>query len=169
MLGFIIFLYVMSILLIIIGLIKPSLVIRWGEKKDRMYVLKILIPINLILVIPILFSNGAKNDSVGNSVKRISIEDFGDRWPFSVDSGTLSCVSYKAVVFETNGIKYAVNGMAGNKKIYSKIEAIWKIDEKSVKDMENVLKKRWDTKAMGSKPRISINPIIDLGLTLCKN
>jgi hypothetical protein len=58
-----------------------------------------------------------------------------DVWPFTVDSGTLSCVEFvresdgrmqPAVVFTTeSGTQYAINQTAANQGIYSDFADIW--------------------------------------------
>jgi hypothetical protein len=90
---------------------------------------------------------------LSESDEKISKSDFGDDWPFTVEEGLLSCKGgdgFGAVIFSSNGITYAVNGIAKGRKIYNNIEAIW-ADNPAVP---------------GLKKNIGI--IIDRGLKLCK-
>lgn len=90
----------------------------------------------------------------------ISKEMFGDKWPFTVESGTLECKGY-AVFFIHNNIRYGVNGTSHSKQDKD-IDAIWKYNE----EMMKALKELGDTE--GPYPKISIGPIVDRGLKLCK-
>jgi hypothetical protein len=92
----------------------------------------------------------------------ISKEDFGDRWPFTVSQGKLSC-SGNAVTFKANGKIYAVNGTAKSRG-FAEINEIWKNDEEMIK----ILKESFLGEDIGSPPKINIGPIIDKGLSLCK-
>lgn len=76
--------------------------------------------------------------------------DYGDAWPFTVESGTVRCVKPRnEIIFSSEGKVYAVNGTAKSNKDYADIAPIWK-DNPQIE---------------GTK--ISIGPIIDLGLSLC--
>jgi hypothetical protein len=82
----------------------------------------------------------------------IKREDLGDKWPFTVDSGTMTCLAPHELVFEVNGRKYAVNDVAQQRK-----------REKNYYDIYEIT--RSDPNAGGSK--VDINPIIERGLALC--
>jgi hypothetical protein len=57
--------------------------------------------------------------------RQISQSEFGDTWPFTVESGELACVGPgKNVVFTTGGTTYGVNGTA--KSRYPTVDPIWK-------------------------------------------
>lgn len=76
--------------------------------------------------------------------------DYGDAWPFTVESGIVRCVAPRnEVVFSSGGKAYAVNGTAKANDLYADIGSIWKDDPTIA----------------GAK--ISIGPILDLGLSLC--
>jgi hypothetical protein len=79
----------------------------------------------------------------------VSASDFGDEWPLTVDSGTLRCEPPSAVVFETGGTEYGVNGMAVTNG-YDEIDPIWADDPE------------------GISPKVSISPLIERGLELCE-
>lgn len=54
--------------------------------------------------------------------------DFGNALPFTVEEGLLSCKGgngFGGVIFSSNCITYAVNGIAKGRKTYNDIEAIW--------------------------------------------
>jgi hypothetical protein len=63
--------------------------------------------------------------TVTTAERRTSLADYGDRWPFTVNDGVLSCVGVGQMVnFRVGAITYAVNGIAkghGNPDV----EAIW--------------------------------------------
>ena len=57
--------------------------------------------------------------------RQISRSEFGDTWPFTVESGELACVGPgKNVVLTTGGTTYGVNGTA--KSRYPTVDPIWK-------------------------------------------
>ena len=81
---------------------------------------------------------------------KISRDDLGDAWPFTVNSGVIACNHpSSAVVFFTNEKMYAVNGVAKGQNRYADAREILR-DHPSV---------------AGSK--IDIGPILDRGLKLC--
>lgn len=90
---------------------------------------------------------------VGCGEGNVSSDEFGADWPLTVDSGDLSCEGsngFGAVVFtDPDGNEYGVNGVAAGQG-YSPIDPIWKDDPELA----------------GLK--ISIGPLIDRGLSLCK-
>ncbi|MFD4672379.1 DUF2511 domain-containing protein [Lentzea sp. NPDC058450] len=75
-------------------------------------------------------------------------EDFGEKWPLTVDSGVVRCQG-GAVTFTTNGSSYDVNGTAMTRNRGKRIHEIWADDPNNA----------------GLK--IYIGPILDLGLKLC--
>lgn len=81
------------------------------------------------------------------STRRVTRADFGDDWPLTVESGTLSCQPGRAVVFlAPDGTAYGVNGSAAD---YEDIDPIW---------AEN---------PGGPGPKKDIGPLITAGLALC--
>lgn len=77
-------------------------------------------------------------------------EDYGDAWPFTVDQGVVRCVAPRnEVVFSSGGKAYAVNGTAKANDLYADIGSIWKDDP------------------MIAGAKVSIGPILELGLSLC--
>ncbi len=95
---------------------------------------------------------------------KISKDDFGEQWPFSVSEGTLSCTAPSTVTFKANGVKYAVNGIARGAG-YADIIPIWIEDEKIRKDLQKAFP---DQKIDDMVPNVNIGPIIQKGLSLCK-
>ena len=68
--------------------------------------------------------------SCDDSSKRISKSDFGDDWPFSVESGTLSCQGDPyVIIFESGGRTYGLNDAARATEQYEEISVIVKTDE----------------------------------------
>jgi len=78
---------------------------------------------------------------------------FGDAWPLSVPEATVSCRGASAVVLTVEGKDYAVNGSALTQ--YKSMATIR--DDGLWKDAES-----------GAGTKISIGPIIDIGLGLCE-
>lgn len=80
----------------------------------------------------------------------VAAADFGDRWPLTVSAGTLRCEGSRAVVFETNGRRYAVNGTAASRPGVRPLEEIWAPDP-SIAGL-----------------RKNISPLLERGLSLCR-
>jgi hypothetical protein len=91
--------------------------------------------------------------SLSPSEVRITKQEFGTKWPFTVDEGTLACKgksSFGEVIFTANGKTYAINGTAKGTKKYLSIDEIW-ADNPSVSGVKK-----------------DIGPIIERGLKLCQ-
>jgi hypothetical protein len=97
-----------------------------------------------------------------NTIQEISIEDFGEKWPFTVDKGVLKCDG-AAVTFSVEGKVYPVNGVASQKTVYQ-LEDIWAYDDKMIQEFIDA---GMNEAEIQPKPRKSIAPIIDAGLELC--
>jgi Double zinc ribbon/Protein of unknown function (DUF2511) len=71
---------------------------------------------------------------VGPGERHISSTEYGDRWPFTVSDGVLSCVavgklgatSVGAVYFRVGATNYAVNGVAKGRGGNPNFETIWR-------------------------------------------
>lgn len=108
----------------------------------------------------------------------ISKEQFGKKWPLTVDKGIVKClqIGNGAVVFESGGKTYAVNGTAkgfANKHGFHPIEEIWLTDpefQKMAKEIAESEKKPIEEviKAMGTPPKLDISPVLNAGVKLCK-
>lgn len=62
--------------------------------------------------------------------KFIHKDEFGDKWPFEVDSGWLKCYGHdREVTFIDDRIEYALNGIANNNPKFSKIKFIHSEDK----------------------------------------
>lgn len=124
--------------------------------------------IMIILSQFILFScNNQSSTESDGSQKFVSRSMFGDKWPLTIDKGTLKCLDYGGVVFITeDGRIYGVNGTAktyGKTAGYSDIEDIWADDLVTKKSLMEVGVSEEDATS-----KISIGPILDEGLKLCK-
>lgn len=88
----------------------------------------------------------------GSGQQEVKREDFGDAWPFTVENGVVTCRGTGSVLFVTDRQIYAVNGLAISDGKYQNIKEIWR-----------------DNPNRGSygPVKVSIAPIIDLGLSLC--
>jgi hypothetical protein len=64
---------------------------------------------------------------IGRDVTRT---DFGDAWPFTVESGTLRCQGTDSIAFETGGVIYDVTGAGSvfGSGFGEPIEPIWARD-----------------------------------------
>lgn len=110
------------------------------------------------------------------SGRHLAKEDLGSAWPFTVSEGTVRCLERRAVIFEANTKRYAVNGTA---KGYAKhggflpIESIWAEDPKFLERANEVARVQRRPIAevidtMGPPTRIDIKPILEIGLALCR-
>lgn len=100
--------------------------------------------------------------------KKINNSEFGDKWPFTVSEGILKC-SKRMITFTTkDGVTYGVNGTAKNFG-HPAIEPIWKVDTAMLEELAKAFNKTVD-EVIGDDPpiRISIGPIIKVGLELCE-
>lgn len=70
-------------------------------------------------------ANAPERAVSGVTERVISHADFGDEWPFVVESGTLRCHAPSAVTFTSGDVTYAVNGMASTLEAGVPIEPIW--------------------------------------------
>jgi hypothetical protein len=100
-------------------------------------------------------SQGRSSESSTRSPSEVKItkQEFGTKWPLTVDEGVLACKGRGGVgevVFTTNGKTYAVNGIAKGTKKYIPIDEIW-ANNPSVSGLKK-----------------DIGPIIERGLKLCQ-
>lgn len=79
----------------------------------------------------------------------MSHDQYGDRWPLTVDSGEVRCVNGTHIIFVTDRWTFGVNGIARGSGKYTAIESIW----------------RKDPNIEGA--RMDMTPIISKGLSLC--
>ncbi len=97
----------------------------------------------LIIISMSLFLSGFK----GQEVRQ---KGFGDKWPFTVESGRVECRGYKEIILVAKGKAYALNGTASGSKKYNDLFEIWKKNPKI------------------PGTRIHIGDMINIGLKLCK-
>jgi len=78
-------------------------------------------------------SRAKETSTVSNGEQFISEQEFGNKWPFTIPSGTLSCLSNNIngyekqfVAISYNGKTWAVNGSARGRDSYRPLEEIWK-------------------------------------------
>ena len=82
----------------------------------------------------------------------ITSAEYGNRWPLTVESGTVQCRGPGAVLFRTGDKTYAINGLALSSTDYPPVDAIWRGDPDNPYDL-------------GLK--IDLSPIFERGLALC--
>ena len=92
-------------------------------------------------------------DSPKNVAEMIRKSEFGDAWPFSVDSGMVACIESTYVVFIVGQKTYALNGVAQTK--YKSVDEIW-LDDVKMNKLSTV------------KVKKSIGAILQKGLENCK-
>lgn len=82
--------------------------------------------------------------------QEVSADQFGDKWPLTVDKGTLHCEPPTRIVFTApDGQKYGVNGSAAN-------------------DYISILEITKETEYNGIKMKMSSANLIDIGMKLCE-
>ena len=60
--------------------------------------------------------------------QRVTRDELGNSWPFTLSEGTLTCPGGQEVVFTANGQTYPINAVAASSKKYAEIDAIWAAD-----------------------------------------
>lgn len=78
---------------------------------------------------------------------QVNRNQYGVRWPFTVDSGYIDCLPPGAVVFRTASGTYGLNGLA--KPRFPDVRPIWRDDPES------------------PSLKVNIGLMIDLGLQQC--
>lgn len=80
---------------------------------------------------------------------QISAAQYGDKWPLTVDKGTLSCEQPDRIVFTTSeGQRFGINGSASN-------------------DQLSILEITKETENLGVKFKMDTSFLIDEGMKLC--
>lgn len=137
----------------------------------------------LLFFIPVCFFAVACGSADSKTIRQ---SDYGDKWPLTVPEATLLCkemnfsgfrFSFQGVYLYVNKSYYPVNGTASNKHIIDRynieplydLEDIWAVDEKVME----AVRKFYENKGKVMPPdeplvRISIGPLINDGLKLCK-
>lgn len=87
--------------------------------------------------------------------KLISAEDFGDAWPFTAEEMHLQCLPGNAVVVSDaeTGAMYPLNGPAQNRARALALEPLDKV---------------WRDNPAIPGTKVSVGPVIEQGLQLCK-
>jgi len=98
--------------------------------------------------------------------KKITKEEFGKDWPFTVDAGYVNCYDSE-VTFETNGKVYALNGTAKTRMPDSPpIEEIWAWDLESQKEQLEMGFSKESVER--GKVRKTVHHIIKIGKEICE-
>lgn len=108
--------------------------------------------------------------------KNISKQEFGEKWPFTVDKGLIQCVQYeidglapdltKGVIFIEDGKTYGVNGTAKSQGKTLGYEDILLILNDDLKMKEEAM--RLGASEKDATVKMDISPILDEGLKLCE-
>ncbi len=115
--------------------------------------LAVVTMIGLLWFLVLGSSPGRSPASAAGTAKKITAEEFGAAWPFTVDEGTVRCERSGATVFIADGTIYALNTTARMGRDAVKGEALWKI-----------------TREQPGNPQafMSVSPIEEIGESLCK-
>lgn len=103
--------------------------------------------IRITPILVVLFALSAFGDSGGAGLK-VSKEEFGGEWPFTVDSGVVDCAGGQAAIFITGERSYQLNGVARSRG-YAPIDPIWRDNP----DIPGI--------------KVSVGNMIDLALKQC--
>ena len=108
--------------------------------------------------------------------KKISSSEFGDKWPLTVDEGTLQCIQFevnginpdvlRGVIFKTKDKTYSVNGVAASHGVdygFEEISVITKIDLKTKNEMMKLGVSEKDATI-----KMDNGFLLDEGLKLCE-
>jgi hypothetical protein len=68
----------------------------------------------------------------GSSGLRVTASEYGEDWPYTVDSGTLECDRDAATFTDPSGTKWALNGVAMSRGVKSMDDSIWLADEETM-------------------------------------
>jgi len=114
--------------------------------------------VKMVLTIVIVFFIALISFSSSGNEKKITKEEYGDKWAFTYDEAVLKCYKdgdIKSPVIELNGIPYGLTGFADNKYGQSDL---------------NALNKYWleDTRPYMKGTHISISIFSEDALKLCK-
>ena len=134
--------------------------------------------INFILLSILTFtiiSCGGNGPKVLNE-KAISKEEFGDKWPLTIEKGIIQCVQYeidgvnpelmKGVILVDGEKTYGVNGTAKSQGKVLGYEDITTILSDDVKMKEEAM--RLGASEKDATVKMDISPILDEGLKLCE-
>lgn len=100
----------------------------------------------VVVIAPcVLFGCGGSAQPKGLLVSRAQ---YGDRWPFTVESGYIDCDPPGAAIFRTDSLTYGLNGWAKSRG-FADVRPVW----------------RDNPTAPGLK--VNIGPMIDLALQQC--
>ena len=100
--------------------------------------------------------------------KTIRQSDYGDKWPLTVSEATLLCKGGLGIYIYVNERYYPVNGSAQAQWIIDRYigEPIYNLED--IWAYHPVYGEEWASKHGEHPLRISIGPLIDDGLKLCK-
>lgn len=95
--------------------------------------------------------------SAAEKTQALDGSSFGDTWPLTFEKATVSCVNgaYAFVYDSATGNRYPLNGMASNSVKSGKMEGY---------DLDTV----WKDDPNYSGVKMSISPVLDSSLNLCK-
>lgn len=84
---------------------------------------------------------------------KVTRAEYGDAWPFTVESGYLDCRDGYAALFRANGVEYQLNGFAASRG-YAAIDPIWR--------------DRNDNEPGGLQLKVNLGQLVDRALKECR-
>ena len=75
-----------------------------------------------------MFRKSKLNHGIRRNGREVFASEFGDKWPFTVDSGVVAVVDDLAIVFRADGETYGLNGFADTWFDLSDLKDIWRED-----------------------------------------
>lgn len=114
-------------------LVRLHLIYGCDNGNERTIVVNRAVSLLRVAIIALLFAG------CGNSGSKITRAEYGDKWPFTVDEGILSCrdtgvtvgtTRMVEVTFTANGVTYALNGTAKGNASYADVDSIWANDDR---------------------------------------
>jgi len=130
---------------------KTVLAAAFAYKLNAYYARKAVrlsVPRSLILSLAVTLMACGQPSSPSPAGIQVTRAQYGDRWPFTIESGYLDCIPPGAVVFRSQSGAYAVNGLAESRG-FADVDPIWRDDP------------------VNPGLKINIGPMIDLGLQQC--
>lgn len=105
----------------------------------------------ITLFLTVILVAGCTTPEKKETGKKITRQEWGASWPFTVDEVYLDCDGFSVTV-KANGTTYAVNGRAKDQGMGSDLASIWAVD----------------TSYHDSSIKKDIGSIIDAGLKICE-
>ena len=130
----------------------------------------------LLLILTISIISCGNDGPIVLNEKSLTKEEFDDKWPLTVDEGTLQCIQFevdginpevlRGIIFKTKDKTYSVNGVAKSHGVdygFEDISVITKIDLKTKNEMMKLGVSEKDATI-----KMDNGFLLDEGLKLCE-